>query len=48
MDSVLALNPADPGSILGIPENFSLDVAEIYRQQQHYYSGQRLTSIEPI
>ena len=36
MDSVLALNPADPGSILGIPENFSLDVAEIYKQQQHY------------
>ena len=28
--SGLASNPAAPGSILGIPKNFSLDVAEIY------------------
>ena len=30
MDSVLALHPAVKGSILGIPKNFSLDVADIY------------------
>ena len=30
MDSVLALHPAAPGLILGVPKNFSLDVAEIY------------------
>ena len=29
MDSVLDIYPAALGSILGIPENFSLDVAEI-------------------
>ena len=36
MDSVLALHPAAPGSILGVPKDFpmeiSFDVAEIYRQ----------------
>ena len=30
MESALALQPAAPGSILGIPKSFSLDVAEIY------------------
>ena len=30
MDSVLASHPAAPGSILGVPKKFSLDVAEIY------------------
>ena len=29
MDS-LASHPMAPGSILGVPKNFSLDVAEIY------------------
>ena len=37
MDSVLALHPAAPGLILGVPEDFpmeiSFDVAEIYQQQ---------------
>ena len=42
MDSILALYPAAPGSILGVPKIFSdfiflglefLDVVEIYRQQ---------------
>ena len=28
--SFLALNPVASGSILGIPNSFSLDVAEIY------------------
>ena len=28
--NILASNPAAPGSILGIPKNFSLDVAESY------------------
>ena len=30
MDSFLALHPVALDSILGIPENFSIDVAEIY------------------
>ena len=30
--SALALHPVAPGSILGIPKNFSLDVEEIYWQ----------------
>ena len=30
MDGTLALHLAAPGLILGIPKNFSLDVAEIY------------------
>ena len=30
IESALALHPAAPGSILGIPKSFSLDVAEIY------------------
>ena len=29
VDSILASLPAAPGSILGIPKNFSLDVADI-------------------
>ena len=29
-DSVLAPHPVAPGSILGVPKKFSLDVAEIY------------------
>ena len=29
MDSVVALHPAAPGLILGVPKNFSLDVTEI-------------------
>ena len=32
MDSVLTWHPAAPGSILGIPKVYTLDVAEIYRQ----------------
>ena len=28
--SILASHPAAPGSILGVPKNFSIDVAEIY------------------
>ena len=31
-DSILALLPAAPGMILGVPKNFSLDIAEIYWQ----------------
>ena len=30
MDSVLALHPAAPASILGVPKKFCLGVAEIY------------------
>ena len=30
MDNGLASCPAAPGSIPGVPKNFSLDVAEIY------------------
>ena len=30
MDSLLASHPAAPGSILSVPKNFALDVAEIY------------------
>ena len=30
MSSILALHPAAPALNLGIPKNFSLDVAEIY------------------
>ena len=29
-DSVLASHPMPPGSTIGAPNNFSLDVAEIY------------------
>ena len=32
LHSILAPHPAAPSSILGIPNNFSLDVAEIYSQ----------------
>ena len=28
--SILASHPSAPSSILGVPKNFSLDVAEIY------------------
>ena len=28
--SIAASNPAAPGSILGVPKNFSLNVAKIY------------------
>ena len=30
MDNVLASQPVAPGSILGVPKKFSLNVAEIY------------------
>ena len=30
LESFLALHPAALGSILGVPKNFSFDVAEIY------------------
>ena len=30
MDSVLALHPAVPSSIIGVPMNFSRDVAELH------------------
>ena len=30
MDTILALHPAAPGSILGVPKKFPLDVDEIY------------------
>ena len=35
MDNVLASQPVAPGSILGVPKKFSLNVAEIY-----WHSGQ--------
>ena len=30
MDSILALQPAAPGALLGVPKNFSLDAYDIY------------------
>ena len=49
MDSILALQPAALGLILGIPNNFSLDVAEIYFTAM-LRTVQRglITSTEPI
>ena len=48
MDSVLASHPAAPGSILGVPEDFpmeiSFDVAEIY--WQHYTALCLVDSVE--
>ena len=41
MDSVLALHPVAPGSILAVPDGiYSLDVVEIYQQQHCLVSGQ--------
>ena len=41
MDSVLALHPVAPGSILGIPVgNYSLNVAQINCQQHFLVRGQ--------
>ena len=43
VDSILASLPAAPGSILGIPKNFSLDAAE--SDSTGCNSGQRLDNV---